>query len=263
MKILVLVKQVPDTTEIKIDKVTNTLIRAGIKSIINPDDLAGVEEALKLKALYGGTVTTVTMGPPQAEKMIRELYARGVDHAYLLSDRKFAGSDTWATSRILSTFIKTLDYDLIIAGYQAIDGDTAQVGPQIAEFLDLPQVTHVSRIVKATKKEIVVEKSFENDIYTLSAELPALITTTSTMNEPRYMSAYFIWTCFDKPFDTVVFDDLGIDQQTIGLNGSPTRVKKTYTKPVMQKAPKEVMEPEAAAKKIAQLIYPYMEVSNS
>ena len=263
MKILVLVKQVPDTTEIKIDKVTNTLIRAGIKSIINPDDLAGVEEALKLKALYGGTVTTVTMGPPQAEKMIRGLYARGVDHAYLLSDRKFAGSDTWATSRILSTFIKTLDYDLIIAGYQAIDGDTAQVGPQIAEFLDLPQVTHVSKIVKATKKEIVVEKSFENDIYTLSAELPALITTTSTMNEPRYMSAYFIWTCFDKPFDTVVFDDLGIDQQTIGLNGSPTRVKKTYTKPVMQKAPKEVMEPEAAAKKIAQLIYPYMEVSNS
>ncbi len=263
MKILVLVKQVPDTTEIKIDKETNTLIRAGVKSIINPDDLAGVEEALKLKELYGGTVSTVTMGPAQAEKMIRELYARGVDHAYLLSDRKFAGSDTWATSRILSTFLKSIDYDLIIAGYQAIDGDTAQVGPQVAEFLDLPQITHVSKIVEAKKKELIVEKSFENETYTLSVELPALITTIRTMNKPRYMSANYIWTCFDKPFDLVTFDDLGIDQKTIGLNGSPTRVKKTYTKPVMQKAPKEVMEPEAAAKKIAQLIYPYMEVSNS
>ncbi len=263
MKILVLVKQVPDTTEIKIDKETNTLIRAGVKSIINPDDLAGVEEALKLKALYGGSVTTVTMGPPQAEKMIRELYARGVDHAYLLTDRKFAGSDTWATSRILSTFLKKIDFDLIIAGYQAIDGDTAQVGPQVAEFLDLPQVTHVSNILEVKDQHIIVEKSFEQETYTLSAELPALITTIRTMNKPRYMSANYIWTCFDKPFDTITFDDLGIDQSTIGLHGSPTRVKKTYTKPVMQKAPKEVMEPEAAAKKIAQLIYPYMEVSNS
>ncbi|MGE4320374.1 MAG: electron transfer flavoprotein subunit beta [Acholeplasmataceae bacterium] len=263
MNILVLVKQVPDTTEIKIDKETNTLIRAGVKSIINPDDLAGVEEALKLKEIYGGTVSTVTMGPLQAEKMIRELYARGVDHAYLLSDRKFAGSDTWATSRILSTFIKTLEYDLIIAGYQAIDGDTAQVGPQVAEFLDIPQVTHVSKIIEQKENDLIVEKSFENEIYTLSVECPALITTTRTMNQPRYMSAFDIWTCFDKPFDMVTFDDLGIDQQTIGLNGSPTRVKKTYTKPVLQKAPKEVMEPEAAAKKIAQLIYPYMEVSNS
>ncbi len=263
MHIIVLVKQVPDTTEIKIDKVTNTLIRAGVKSIINPDDLAGVEEALKLKELYGGTVTTVTMGPPQVEKMIRELYARGVDHAYLLSDRKFAGSDTWATSRILSTFLKKVDYDLIIAGYQAIDGDTAQVGPQVAEFLDLPQVTHISKIIEANKANIIVEKSFEHETYKLQVELPALITTIRTMNQPRYMIANYIWTCFDKSYDLVTFDDLGIDQSTIGLHGSPTRVKKTYTKPVMQKAPKEVMEPEAAAKKIAQLIYPYMEVSNS
>jgi electron transfer flavoprotein beta subunit len=263
MKILVLVKQVPDTTEIKIDKETNTLIRKGIKSIINPDDLAGVEEALKLKEQYGGTVTTVTMGPPQAEKMIRELYARGVDHAYLLSDRKFAGSDTWATSRILSTFIKTLDYDLLIAGYQAIDGDTAQVGPQIAEFLDIPQVTHVTKIVEQKGKDLIVEKSFETEVYTLSVELPALISTIRTMNQPRYMFANYIWTSFEKPFDLITFADLGIDQNTIGLNGSPTRVKKTYTKPVVQKAPKEVMEPEAAAKKISQLIYPYMEVSNS
>lgn len=263
MNIIVLVKQVPDTTEIKIDKVTNTLIRKGVKSIINPDDLAGVEEALKLKEQYGGTVTTVTMGPPQAEKMIRELYARGVDHAYLLSDRKFAGSDTWATSKILSTFLKTIDYDLIIAGYQAIDGDTAQVGPQVAEFLNIPQVTHVTQIVKKDKNDLVVEKSFETEIYTLGVELPALITTIRTMNEPRFMHAAYIWDCFDKPFDLITFNDLDIEQASIGLRGSPTRVKKTYTKQVMQKAPKEVMEPEAAAKKISQLIYPYMEVSNS
>lgn len=263
MNILVLVKQVPDTTEIKIDKTTNTLIRRGVKSIINPDDLAGVEEALKLKEQYGGTVTTITMGPSQAEKMIRELYARGVDHAYLLSDRKFAGSDTWATSKILSTFIRQLDYDLIIAGYQAIDGDTAQVGPQVAEFLDIPQVTHVTNILSLENKDLVVEKSFETEVYTLSVELPALVTTIRTMNQPRLMHASLIWECFDKPFDLITFDDLNIKQTSIGLHGSPTRVKKTYTKQVMQKAPKEAMEPEDAAKKIAQLIYPYMEVSHS
>ena len=261
MKIIVLVKQVPDTTEIKIDKETNTLIRAGVKSIINPDDLAGIEEALKLKALYGGTVTTVTMGPKQADKMIRTLYARGVDEAYLLSDRKFAGSDTWATSKILSTFIKTLDYDLIIAGYQAIDGDTAQVGPQVAEFLDIPQVTHVNQINEIKDHMITLEKSFEQETHVLRAQLPILITSIKTMNEPRLMNAFDIWETYDKDIHLITFDDLEIDKDQIGLLGSPTRVKKTYTKQVMQKSPKEHLEPEEAAKKIARLIYPYMEVS--
>ncbi len=261
MKIIVLVKQVPDTTEIKIDKETNTLIRTGVKNIINPDDLAGIEEALKLKELYGGTVTTVTMGPLQAKQMITSLYARGVDQAYLLSDRKFAGSDTWATSKILSTFIKTLEYDLIIAGYQAIDGDTAQVGPQIAEFLDIPQITHINKILDFESHKLTVEKAFEHETHILRSTLPLLITTIRTMNEPRYMNAFDIWETYDKEINLVTFEDLDIDAKDIGLNGSPTRVKKTYTKPVMQKSPKEVLEPLEAAKKIARLIYPYMEVS--
>jgi len=260
MNIIVLVKQVPDTTEIKIDKETNTLIRVGVPNIINPDDLAGVEEALRLKEIYGGTVKTVTMGPSQAESMIRELYARGVDHAYLLSDRKFAGSDTWSTSKILSSFIQTLDYDLIIAGYQAIDGDTAQVGPQVAEFLDIPQVTHLKEIRKIENNEMIVVKGYEHEVQTLSVELPALITTIKTMNSPRYMDAFNIWKAFDKDVTVVTFNDLSLDETEIGLKGSPTRVKKTYTKQVMAKSPKEKLEPKDAAKKIFKLIYPYMEV---
>lgn len=261
MNIIVLVKQVPDTTEIKIDKETNTLIRAGVKSIINPDDLAGVEAALTLKNLYGGTVTTVTMGPPHADKMITSLYARGVDNAYLLTDRKFAGSDTWATSKILSTFIKTLDYDLVIAGYQAIDGDTAQVGPQIAEFLDIPQVTHILKINEVKEGKITLEKAYEDETHTVRVLFPCLISTVREMNEPRLMNAFDIWDTYDKKINIITFEDLDIDQKDIGLTGSPTRVKKTYTKPVMQKSPKEVLEPDEAAKKIARLIYPYMEVS--
>lgn len=261
MNIIVLVKQVPDTTEIKIDKVTNTLIRTGVKNIINPDDLAGVEAALVLKEKYGGTVTTVTMGPSHADKMITSLYARGVDKAYLLSDRRFAGSDTWATSKILSTFIKTLDYDLIIAGYQAIDGDTAQVGPQIAEFLDVAQVTHVHKITEIKDEKIILEKAYEDETHILEAKLPCLISTIRTMNEPRLMNAFDIWETYDREINMITCDNLDIDQKDIGLTGSPTRVKKTYTKPVMQKSPKEALEPKEAAKKIARLIYPYMEVS--
>ena len=262
MNIIVLVKQVPDTTEIKIDKDTNTLIRTGIPNIINPDDLAGIEEALKLKARYGGKVITITMGPLQAELMIKELYSRGVDEAYLLSDRRFAGSDTWSTSRILSSFIETLEYDLIIAGYQAIDGDTAQVGPQIAEFLDIPQITHLKEIVSVSDGELIAVKSYEQETLTLSVELPALITTIKSMNTPRFMDAFNIWCASDNVVHLITFDDLKLDLKDIGLAGSPTRVKKTYTKQVSPKSPKEVMEPEEAAKKILKLIYPYMEVNS-
>ena len=260
MNIIVLVKQVPDTTEIKIDKTTHTLIRSGVKNIINPDDLAGVEAALTLKELYGGNVTTITMGPSHADKMLTSLYARGVDQAYLLSDRRFAGSDTWATSKILSTFIKTLDYDLIIAGYQAIDGDTAQVGPQVAEFLDIPQVTHVHSISEVKDSTIVLEKAYEDETHIVEVTFPCLISTIRTMNEPRLMNAFDIWDKYDKNIDIITCDDLDIDHKDIGLKGSPTRVKKTYTKQIMQKSPKEALEPEEAAKKIARLIYPYMEV---
>lgn len=261
MNIVVLVKQVPDTTEIKIDKETHTLIRTGVKNIINPDDLAGIEEALKLKEIYGGKVITVTMGPEHAKSMIKSLYARGVDEAYLLSDRKFAGSDTWATSYILSSFIKTLDYDLIIAGYQAIDGDTAQVGPQIAEFLDIPQMTHLKEILDINQSKITVKKAYEDEIHTLITNLPCLITTVRTMNKPRLMSAFKIWETEEKPINVITYDNMQLNPEHIGLKGSPTRVKATFTKPVAKKSEKEVLEPSVAAKRILKLIYPYMEVS--
>jgi len=262
MDIIVLVKQVPDTTEIKIDKETNTLIRAGVQSIVNPNDLAGVEEALKLKARYGGTVSVVTMGPMQAESMLVELYGRGVDACYLLSDRAFAGSDTWATSTILSSFLKTLKYDLIIAGYQAIDGDTAQVGPQVAEFLNIPQVTYLSEIVALNGRELIVKKRTDSEILTLSVELPVLVTTLADMNKPRYMNAWDIYHNTDKKVHLVTFNDLNIDPSHIGLKGSPTKVKKTYVKQVQAKSEKVVMTPEDAAKWITKLLYPYMEVKN-
>ncbi|PKK87300.1 MAG: electron transfer flavoprotein subunit beta [Tenericutes bacterium HGW-Tenericutes-8] len=260
MHIVCLVKQVPDTTEIKIDKDTNTLIRAGVKSITNPNDLAGVEEALKLKAAIGAKVSVVTMGPLQAENMLIELYARGVDACYLLSDRAFAGSDTWATSKILSTFLKTLDYDLIIAGYQAIDGDTAQVGPQVAEFLDIPQVTYLSEITEVTDDFIIVKKRTESEVWTLKVELPCLVTTLSDMNKPRYMNAFDIMHNTDKKVNLVTFGDLNIQAEEIGLKGSPTKVSKTYVKQVEPKSAKKDMSPEDAAKLIAKLLYPYMEV---
>ena len=260
MKIIVLVKQVPNTSEIKIDKLTNTLIRKGVESIINPDDLAGVEEALKLKSRYGGTVTCVTMGPFQAESMIRTLYGLGVDHAYLISDPKFAGSDTYATSTILSSFLKTLEYDLIIAGYQAIDGDTAQVGPQVAEMLGLPQVGHLHAICGYQDGVLQVEREDETEILTIDVTLPALVTTLRRMNTPRLMNAWNAFRATSKPFTLVRFGDFPVNELKIGLKGSPTQVSKTYTKILVQKAPIEKVDAKEASKKILSLLYPYLGV---
>jgi len=259
MNIVVLVKQVPDVTKVKIDPVTNTIIRVGVPNIINPDDLAAVEEALKIKDNNPNTtVTTVTMGPTQAEDMIRQLYSLGVDHAYLLTDRKFAGSDTLATSTILSTFLKKLNkkkkISLILAGYQAVDGDTAQVGPQVAELLDLPQVTKISAINKINSKNAYVVKDYETTQVLYKVSLPALITCTNSMNTPRYMSAYNIYGALSKPFSTITFNDLNVDETIIGLKGSPTNVKATFTKPQIVKSPKEVLSPSEAVDKIVDVI---------
>lgn len=250
MNILVLVKQVPDTTAIKIDPTTNTIMRAGVASITNPDDLAGIEEALKLKELHNATVTTITMGPEQASKMIHRLYARGIDDAYLLTDKKFAGSDTWSTSWILSTKIKKLPFDLIIAGYQAIDGDTAQVGPQVAEFLDIPQVTHVTKILEVNDSYIIVEKKYETETHTLKVKMPCLITTLKQMNTPRLMRPDLALDASKKDIHMVTFSDLDISPDVIGLKGSPTKVKKTYTKEVIKRSTPIIISPSEAAKKI-------------
>lgn len=254
MKIVVLVKQVPDSTEIRVDKETGTLIRAGVPSIINPDDLAGVEEALKLKESMGATVTIISMGPPQASEMLKELYARGVDECILITDRKFAGADTCATSSTLAAALNKCGYDLIIAGRQAIDGDTAQVGPQTAERLGIPQVTYVDEIKALNDTSITVKKSLEDCEEIIEAKLPVVLTTLSGMNEPRYMNCNDIVDCMNKQVTTWTFDDLGIDESKVGLAGSPTKVHHTFTKEVSANTETFQMPADEAAKLIAKTL---------
>lgn len=259
MNIAILVKQVPDTTEMKIDSVTGTLIRTGVPTIINPDDLAGIEAALQLKDSVGGTLTVVTMGPPQAEGMLREILARGVDEAVLLSDAKFAGADTWATSTTLAAYLRQRSFDLIIAGRQAIDGDTAQVGPQVAEKLGLPQVTYVEAIVNVKNNVLTLLKAYEDELEELEVTLPALITTLSSMNTPRLMNVVDAWIADEKPLQRVTFADLNLNENEVGLKGSPTQVRKTFTRTLPPAALKTDLSPEEAATMIVDLLVPYME----
>lgn len=247
MKIVVCLKQVPDTNEVKLDPVTGTLIRDGVPSIINPDDKAGLESALVLKDLHGAHVTVISMGPPQADKALREALAMGADRAILLTDRKFAGADTWATSMTLAAAIRNIDYDLIIAGRQAIDGDTAQVGPQIAEKLNIPQVSYVQELEKADNG-VIVKRIFEEGYHKIKLNFPCLITTLTEMNEPRYMSVGGIFDAYRvKEVETWTMDNLTIDPEHVGLKGSPTKVKKSYTKAPKAPGKKYNTDPEAAA----------------
>ncbi len=244
MKIVVCIKQVPDTTEIKLDPVKGTMIREGVPSIMNPDDKGGLEMALQLKDKFGAEVTVLTMGPMQAEAILREAFAMGADKAILLSDRKFAGADTLATSNTLAGALRALDYDLIITGRQAIDGDTAQVGPQIAEHLDLPQVTYVEDLQFDGKKTFTVRKAIEDGYQILEVDAPCVLTVLSSANKARYMTVRGIVEAFDKPIETWGFDNITVDEKKIGLNGSPTRVAKSFGKAL--KAAGQVYEVEPA-----------------
>ncbi|MDD7415146.1 MAG: electron transfer flavoprotein subunit beta/FixA family protein [Eubacteriales bacterium] len=233
MNIVVCVKQVPDTTEVKLDPVKGTLIRDGVPSIINPDDKAALEAALCIREQAGGKVTVVSMGPPQADVALREALAMGADEAILVTDRAFGGADTWATSYTIASAIKKLDYDLIIAGRQAIDGDTAQVGPQIAQHLGLPQVSYVENIETVNERSIVLRRQFEDRYHIVEAQLPCLITVLSELNKPRYMSVSGVFDAYrEKKVAKITLADLEdvIDKSNIGLGGSPTRVKQSFTK---------------------------------
>jgi electron transfer flavoprotein beta subunit len=234
MKIVVCVKQVPDTTEVKLDPVKGTLIREGIPSIINPDDKAGIEVALEIKErVPGSTVTILSMGPTQADVAIREALAMGADHAILLSDRAFSGADTWATSSTIAAALKKLEFDLIICGRQAIDGDTAQVGPQIAEHLAIPQVSYVEEIMDVTDEKIVLKRQFEDRYHVVEVAYPCLMTTLAEMNKPRYMSVGGIFDAYrEKTVELWNLESVKdtIDKANIGLQGSPTRVIKSFTK---------------------------------
>ena len=237
MKVIVCVKQVPDTSGKVAVNPDGTLNRASMATIINPDDKNAVEAALTLKDNTGCKVIVVTMGPPPAEGMLRELLAMGADEAVLVSGREFGGSDTFATSQILAAAVKKIgieDDDIVMCGRQAIDGDTAQVGPQIAEKLGIPQVTYVAD-VKVDGKKVTCKRMLEDGYMTIETQTPCLLTAIKELNTPRYMSIRGIFECYGKPLSVFDFnalkDDPLIDLDTIGLKGSPTNIYASFTPP--------------------------------
>lgn len=233
MKIIVCIKQVPDTTDVKIDPETGTLKREGVRSVINPFDLYAIEEAIRLKEKYSGSVTLVSMGPPQAKAALQEALAMGADEAFLLSDRVFAGSDTWATSYIISQAVKKMGkFNLIVCGKQATDGDTAQVGPGIATFLNLPQITFVRKINEVTERFIIAQRITEVGYQVIKSTLPCLITVVKEINVPRYPSLAGKIRAKRTKITIYGAGDLNCDQAKSGLKGSPTSVKKIFTPPV-------------------------------
>ncbi len=230
MHFIVCIKQVPNTTEIRIDPKTNTLIREGVESILNPFDAYAIEEAVRLKEAHGGKVTAISMGPPQCEATLREAVALGTDEIILLSDRKFAGADTWATSLTLAAAIKKLgSYTLILTGQQAIDGDTAQVGPGIAAHLDIPQVCFVRKIEAIDCSCVTAQRLMEDGYDRVEMKLPGVISVVKEINSPRLPSLrgkknaksveLTVWNC----------DDLALDEKATGLNGSPTQVMNIFS----------------------------------
>ena len=237
MKAIVCVKQVPDTSGKVSVKPDGTLDRASMATITNPDDLNALEAALKLKDATGCEVVVVTMGPPPAEGMLRELLARGADKAVLVSGREFGGSDTFATSQILAAAVNKIGVgpeDVVFCGRQAIDGDTAQVGPQIAEKLHLPQVTYVADIQK-DGNTLTVKRMLEDGYMTVKVQTPCMITCIKELNQPRYLSVGGAFDAYSKPLVTMTYETLKdhplIDATTIGLKGSPTNILTSFTPP--------------------------------
>ena len=237
MKIIVSIKQVPDTSGKVAVNPDGTLNRASMQTITNPDDMNALEAALKIKDETGCKVVVVTMGPAPAAGMLREALAMGADEAVLVSAREFGGSDTYATSQILAAAINKIGVeadDIVMCGRQAIDGDTAQVGPQIAEKLHLPQVTYAAEIVK-DGDTITVKRMLEDGYMTIKVKTPCLITCIKELNEPRYMSIDGIYATYNKPLETFDYEKLKdhplIDATTIGLKGSPTNIFKSFTPP--------------------------------
>ncbi|MCL4424692.1 MAG: electron transfer flavoprotein subunit beta/FixA family protein [Firmicutes bacterium] len=230
MKVVVCLKQVPDTAEVKIDRATNTLIREGVPSIINPFDRYALEEAVRIKERLGASVTVLSMGPDQVKEALREALSLGADEAILLSDRAFAGADTLATSYSLARGIEKIGgYDLILFGKQAIDGDTGQVGPGVAEVLGLPHITLVRRLVDLREGQVKVERLVEGGWELLATALPAVFTVVKEINEPRVPSIKGMLRAKRAEIPVWRAADLQADPRRTGLAGSPTRVAKIYT----------------------------------
>ncbi len=244
MKIVVCVKQVPDTKGGVKFKPDGTLDRNAMKSIMNPDDKAGLEAALRIKDETGAEVTVITMGLPKAEDVLREAIAMGADKGILVTDRRLAGADTWATSQTIAAAIRNLEYDLIITGRQAIDGDTAQVGPQISEHLDIPVISYAEEI-KVEGDSVIVKRQFDDRYHMLKAKMPCLITALSELNKPRYMTPGGILDAFNAEITVWSRDDLKtLDDSNMGLKGSPTQIAKASDK--VAKGAGEKFVPESA-----------------
>jgi electron transfer flavoprotein beta subunit len=247
MKIIVCIKQVPETQEVRLDPVTHTLKREGIAAIINPFDLYALEEGLRVKDAHGGTVTLLTMGPPQAEAALREALGFGADAAVLLSDKAFAGADTWATALTLAKAVEKLGgADLIFCGKQAIDGDTAQVGPGVAAQLDLPQAACVRRIVSADAAALVVERVMDAGVERLRVELPCVLTVLRELNEPCLPTLPGVLAAREAEVPVWTAADLALDPASVGLKGSPTRVARIFAPPARPGATM-LVEPDQAA----------------
>jgi electron transfer flavoprotein beta subunit len=232
MNIIVCIKQVPDTTEVRIDPETKTLIREGVESIINPFDCYAIEEGVRLKERFGGKVTALCMGPPQAEKALREAISLGADEGILISDRAFAGSDTLATSYSLAQAIRKIgEYDIIICGKQAIDGDTAQVGPGIAVHLGMPQITYVRKIEDVSDGSIRAERMTEEGYDVVESQLPVMLTVVKEINEPRIASLKGKMAAKKAEIPVWTAEDVEADPDSLGLEGSPTMVVEIFTPP--------------------------------
>lgn len=247
LNIVVCIKQVPDTNEVKLDPKTGTLIRDGVPSIMNPDDKAGLEAALRIKEQFGATVRVVSMGPPQADAVLREALAMGADEAYLITDRAFGGADTWATSSTIAAAVSKLPYDIVFTGRQAIDGDTAQVGPQMAEHLNIPNVSYAEEI-RVVGEYLIVKRQFESSYQIVRVKMPCLVTALTELNRPRYMTPGGIFSAYREKQVTVwTRPDVPVDDSNIGLKGSPTRVKASFPKAMKGKGETVTLDAEASA----------------
>lgn len=236
MKIIIPIKQVPETSNVKMDEKTGTIIRKGIESIINPLDLYAIEIGIQLKEKHEGTVIVITMGPPSAEKALKEAIAMGCDDGILVSGREFAGSDTWATSYVLANTIKKMDnYDLILTGERATDGDTGQVGPGIASFLNLTLATYTSRIININSENIIIERLVEDGYESLKLPLPSLLTVVKEISYPRLPTLRGKQRAKKTVIPLWTNEKLQLKQENLGLNGSPTRVVKINHPKVVRK----------------------------
>lgn len=228
MQIVVCIKQVPDTAEVRINPETNTLIREGVPSIINPYDVHAIEAALQIREQTGGKVIVITMGPPQAEEALREAIAMGADDVRLISDRMFAGSDTWATSYTLFKAIQKIGADIILCGKQAIDGDTAQVGPNIAEYLNIPHIAYIKKIEDVTGTSMRVQRLMDDGYDVIETPLPVLLTVVKELNIPRLPSLKGKMAAKKAVIPRMTAQDIEAEEQNVGLKGSPTQVKNIF-----------------------------------